>query len=73
TIHPKEYYRKFFEQNVRPDGRDLLGVRDLIVLKGVNRHAHGSSIVRLGNTTVSCNVLGEFSTPLEETPKAGYF
>eukprot|EP01134_Creolimax_fragrantissima_P001256 CFRG1256T1 len=71
-VHPREYYRRFFKEEVRPDGRELLAVRATLVLKGVNRHAYGSSIVRLGNTSVSCNIIGEYSTPLEEKPRDGY-
>ena len=44
----------------------------LPLLAGCQQSALVSSIVRIGKTTVVCNILGEFATPEEETPDRGF-
>ncbi|CAB4024313.1 exosome complex component RRP43-like, partial [Paramuricea clavata] len=56
TAQPLEYYRKFLEENIRPDGRDLLQFRNTVINIGSIATAEGSSIVKLGNTTIVCGV-----------------
>lgn len=72
TAQPLEYYRKFLEENIRPDGRDLLEFRKTILNVGSISTAEGSALVKLGNTTVVCGVKAEFAVPSQENPNHGY-
>jgi exosome complex component RRP43 len=59
-IYPEEYYRKFLEQNVRPDGRGLTSVRKTVITLGsLNQSADGSSFVKIGSTTCVCGIRAE--------------
>ncbi|KAI9199580.1 ribosomal protein S5 domain 2-type protein [Polychytrium aggregatum] len=71
-IHPAEYHRRFFAQGVRPDGRSLEDIRTTLVTTDVVKTAHGSSMVKIGNTTVICGIKGEVAAPLVNTPEEGY-
>lgn len=42
--------------SVRPDGRGLLKFRPAIVNVGSVKTADGSSLVKIGNTTVVCGI-----------------
>ncbi|CAI2171870.1 12491_t:CDS:2 [Funneliformis geosporum] len=57
-IQPEEYLRKFVQQHVRPDGCITT--------------ADGSSMVRIGNTTIVCGIKAEVSEPKLNFPKEGY-
>ncbi|KAM7436232.1 Exosome complex component RRP43 [Porites harrisoni] len=72
TAQPLEYYRQFLKQDVRPDGRALLEFRKTILNVGSISTAEGSSLVKLGNTTVVCGVKAEFAVPSQEKPKLGF-
>ncbi|KAM7436235.1 Exosome complex component RRP43 [Porites harrisoni] len=72
TAQPLEYYRQFLKQDVRPDGRSLLEFRKTILNVGSISTAEGSSLVKLGNTTVVCGVKAEFAVPSQEKPKLGF-
>lgn len=55
-IHPKKYYRNYLAHNIRPDGREFDAFRPIrINVKSIGT-ADGSSIVKLGNTTVVCGI-----------------
>ncbi|KAI8818353.1 ribosomal protein S5 domain 2-type protein [Fimicolochytrium jonesii] len=71
-IHPTEYHRRFLSQGVRADGRELLRFRKAIVTVGVISTAHGSAMVRLGDTTVICGVKAEVTEPKPAAPKHGF-
>ena len=59
-IYPEEYYRKFLEQNVRPDGRGLTAVRKTVITLGsLNQSADGSAFVKVGSTTCVCGIRTE--------------
>lgn len=59
-IYPEEYYRKFLEQNVRPDGRGLTSVRKTVITLGsLNQSADGSAFVKIGSTTCVCGIRTE--------------
>ncbi|KAL8573396.1 hypothetical protein ACOMHN_032411 [Nucella lapillus] len=77
SAQPKEYYKKFLEQGVRPDNRELGSFRSTVLDVGSKNNscistAEGSSLVRLGNTVVVCGVKGEIADPKTETPDEGY-
>jgi len=70
-IHPLEYYKKFLTQNVRPDGRKLNTIRKTIISTGSLNTAEGSSLIKMGNTSVICGIKAEVMVPLEEESKNG--
>ena len=46
-IYPSEFFERFIEASVRPDGRNLLGVRQTLVSVGSISSADGSAFVKL--------------------------
>ncbi|KAL3880410.1 hypothetical protein ACJMK2_032650 [Sinanodonta woodiana] len=72
AARPLEYYRKFLEKDVRPDGRELGEFRPTILNIGCISTAEGSALVKLGNTTVMCGIKAELATPKTEEPSNGY-
>eukprot|EP00051_Salpingoeca_urceolata_P029560 m.490271 g.490271 ORF g.490271 m.490271 type:complete len:290 (+) comp27741_c0_seq1:33-902(+) len=66
-VHPTEYLRRFVSQDVRPDGRTLWQFRKATVNVGSVSTAHGSSLVRLGQTTVVCGIKAELANPPIDT------
>lgn len=44
---------------MRPDGRPIFGIRKTTLSQGSITTAHGSSFVRMGNTSVVCGIKGE--------------
>ncbi|XP_059153266.1 exosome complex component RRP43-like [Physella acuta] len=63
VTQPKEYYTKFLEKDVRPDDRELGEFRQTILNIGCVSTTEGSSLVKLGNTTVICGVKAEITQP----------
>lgn len=59
SLYPDSYYEKFVQQNIRPDGRDLQALRSLHIGVGSISSAYGSSMVKLGNTSVVAGVQAE--------------
>ena len=51
-LYPTEYLEKFLKEGVRPDGRALWKLRSLAVTPSAITSASGSSLVKLGETTV---------------------
>ncbi|KAI9146103.1 ribosomal protein S5 domain 2-type protein [Paraphysoderma sedebokerense] len=72
-LHPKEYYRKFISQQIRPDGRGLRRFRKVQIVTGSVSSAEGSAMVKMGNTSVMCGIKAEVSTPPVNSPDIGYF
>ncbi|XP_030056261.1 exosome complex component RRP43 [Microcaecilia unicolor] len=72
TVEPLEYYRRFLKENCRPDGRELGEFRPTTVNIGSITTADGSSLVKLGSTTVLCGIKAEFSAPPTDAPNKGY-
>ncbi|XP_076468262.1 exosome complex component RRP43-like [Babylonia areolata] len=77
NAQPKEYYRKFLEEGVRPDNREIGSFRPTVLDIGSKNGscistAEGSSLVRLGNTIVMCGVKGELAEPKTDTPSEGF-
>ncbi|ESO06427.1 hypothetical protein HELRODRAFT_160596 [Helobdella robusta] len=57
TVFPRKYYKKFFDENVRPDNRSLDECRPLHLEVGGLGTADGSSLVTIGNTKIICGVV----------------
>ncbi|KAH9927345.1 ribosomal protein S5 domain 2-type protein [Fomitopsis serialis] len=71
-LHPKVYLERFLAENVRPDGRELGGWREVSVNVGSISTADGSALVRLGKTTVVCGVKAEIAEPELDSPEDGF-
>ncbi len=71
-IHPSEFHRKFLIEGVRPDGRTLDTFRKTRVQNGVLENTNGSSLVRIGNTSIMCGIKAEVALPSVNSPKNGY-
>ncbi|CAM0142709.1 hypothetical protein VKS41_002730 [Umbelopsis sp. WA50703] len=71
-IKPDEYFRRFIEENVRPDGRALHTFRPTSIRQGAITTANGSAMVRIGGTTVVCGIKAEVAEPRVDRPKDGY-
>lgn len=56
TLHPIKYYRDYLSQNIRPDGRGFTDFRPIVLNVGSINTADGSSIAKVGNTTVVCGI-----------------
>ncbi|XP_048774394.1 exosome complex component RRP43-like [Ostrea edulis] len=72
TARPKEYFRNFLEQEVRPDGRELGETRTIVINIGCLSTANGSALVKVGNTTVMCGIKAELAKPKTEEPTHGF-
>ncbi|KAG0338553.1 Exosome complex component RRP43 [Podila humilis] len=70
--HPAEYFRQHVSRGERPDGRLLDDFRPTTVHHGVITTANGSSMVRIGGTTVVCGVKAEVAEPRLDSPDQGY-
>jgi len=62
-LQPLDYYRKYLEHNIRPDGRKFGKIRPTKLNVGSITTAEGSSIVKLGNTTAVCGIKSELTVP----------
>jgi exosome complex RNA-binding protein Rrp42 (RNase PH superfamily) len=71
TVQPLEYYLKFLEQGVRPDGRALLRPRKATATGGVVSSADGSCTIKLGQTVVIAGVHCEPAVPTQAEPTLG--
>lgn len=83
-LHPRRYLEAFLEQGHRPDGRPLNASdgasssssrsawRDVQINVGSVSTAHGSALVRLGDTTVVCGIKAETATPDAQRPEEGW-
>jgi len=71
-VDAAELYRKFVAQSVRPDGRSLEKGRKVTVTPGSIGTAAGSSLVRIGATSVLCGIIPEVAAPLVASPSLGF-
>ena len=51
-LYPDQYYARFLEDDIRPDGRTLGRSRATTIGLGTITSADGSALVKQGNTTV---------------------
>ena len=70
-VLPEEFYRKFLEHGLRPDGRDTKQCRGTYVSRGSINTAAGSAMVKIGNTTMVAGVKPVVETPDDATPGNG--
>lgn len=71
-LHPRAYLERFLNEGFRPDGREIGDWRDASVNVGSITTADGSSLVRIGETTIICGVKAEIAEPDLDTPNAGF-
>lgn len=69
---PREYYKAFLEKEIRPDDRELGEFRPTVLNVGCVSTAEGSSLVKLGNTTIICGIKAEITEPRADRPTEGY-
>eukprot|EP01095_Lingulamoeba_sp_RSL-Kostka_P014230 TRINITY_DN6144_c0_g1_i1.p1 TRINITY_DN6144_c0_g1~~TRINITY_DN6144_c0_g1_i1.p1 ORF type:complete len:285 (+),score=75.49 TRINITY_DN6144_c0_g1_i1:71-925(+) len=51
-LYPEEFFEKFLNEGIRPDGRKLDEKRDVFLSVGSINTAYGSSMVKIGNTSI---------------------
>lgn len=70
---PLEFYKKFVKSDVRPDGRSLGEFRQTYIkLNPIESTADGSSMIKVGNTSVICGVKAELFEPQpDDVPDQG--
>ncbi|CEL63878.1 exosome complex component RRP43 [Rhizoctonia solani AG-1 IB] len=71
-LHPRTYFERFIAEGYRPDGRKADTWRDVRVNVGSISTANGSSLVRLGDSTIVCGVKAEIAEPDLERPNEGF-
>lgn len=71
-IYPLEFYRKFLVKGVRPDGRGLTKCRPTMIKENAIKNCDGSSIGKIGNTTVTCAINCEVTTPVSPANQDGF-
>ncbi|KAI8976046.1 exosome complex component RRP43-like protein [Pilobolus umbonatus] len=71
-IQPKEYMKRFLDENMRPDGRTHTEFRKTMITSGAIHTANSSAMVRLGGTTVVCGIKAEVCEPQIDIPNEGY-
>lgn len=72
SLHPIKYYRDHLAHDIRPDGREFLDFRPVIINIDSIDTADGSAIAKVGKTTVICGIKAELCKPKPETPKQGF-
>lgn len=87
-LHPVSYLLRFLSSGYRPDGRPIVSSssslptasasaaddiwREVSINAGSISTAHGSALVRMGDTTMVCGVKAEIGEPDTETPGEGF-
>ncbi|MFT4308967.1 MAG: RNA-binding protein [Candidatus Woesearchaeota archaeon] len=67
----KNNIKKYYDANLRYDGREMGTLRELTVSVGVSKNAEGSSFVKLGDTMVYAGVKMAVEKPYDDTPNQG--
>jgi hypothetical protein len=70
-LYPVEYYKQFLSQNIRPDGRAKLELRNTSVMVNTIGTAHSSASVQLGETFVVAGIQLDLCTPSKDTHDRG--
>jgi len=70
-FNPREYYRQFLEEGVRPDGRAVHDRRNAQLECSVIGAAHGSASVRLGQSAAVAAVRAQVSEVAPDLPTTG--
>lgn len=61
-IHPLEFYKKFFSEGVRPDGRKVESNRNILISPETVKDVDGSCMVRIGQSSFLCGIRLEIAT-----------
>ncbi|KAI6647307.1 Complex component RRP43 [Oopsacas minuta] len=72
SCQPDEYYQRFLDHEIRPDGRKLNEYRYLNIGIGSISTADGSAVLKIGKTTVICGVRAQLTNPPILKPNHGY-
>lgn len=72
-LDPENFYRRFVQNGVRPDGRELRAVRPISVDVGVlsEGNVEASALVGLGSTKVLAGITLQVGHPSESAPMCG--
>lgn len=70
-LFPLPYYERHLAESVRPDARPLARSRDTTVAVGAVASADGSSLVKVGDTTMLAAIKLEVMTPAADSPDQG--
>ena len=70
-LYPDQYFAKFIEQSVRPDGRPLALPRATSIGLGVVHTADSSALVKIGSTTVLAGIKCEVMPADPDSPDQG--
>lgn len=71
-FHPEEYYRRFLEGGVRPDGRGPRDRRKARLKRSAFPSADGSATMRLGDSSIVVGVTALVTEALPELPARGH-
>eukprot|EP00033_Pygsuia_biforma_P004177 GCRY01004584.1.p1 GENE.GCRY01004584.1~~GCRY01004584.1.p1 ORF type:complete len:274 (-),score=27.83 GCRY01004584.1:49-870(-) len=71
-VYPDRFFHHFLSKNIRPDGRGFMKGRQVALFNDCISTAEGSSLVRLGKTSVLAVVKCEIAEP-KIGNSAGYF
>ncbi|MCE4623994.1 MAG: exosome complex protein Rrp42, partial [Caldisphaeraceae archaeon] len=67
----RDNYIKLYEKGFRTDERDFYTPRKISIKTNVLEKANGSSLVKLGNTTILAGIKIELGQPYPDTPNEG--
>ena len=71
-LNPKEYYKKFMNEHIRPDGRQFLESRKVSSQSQSISTSNGSCTLRQGQTVVVCGIKAEVAIPIATAPRSGF-
>ncbi|WVQ63059.1 uncharacterized protein L199_001210 [Kwoniella botswanensis] len=71
-LHPAQYLSRFLAKGYRSDGRRIRDWRDVSINVGSISTSNGSSLVRMGDTTMVCGIKAEIAEPTAQSPNDGY-
>lgn len=70
-IQPRDYLKRFLDNNVRPDSRSPTTARKLTMTTGSVNTAVGSAMLKFGRTTAVAGVQATLIKPSANTPEEG--
>ena len=70
-LYPQEFFSKFIEDGIRPDGRPVGRCRPTTIGLDVVSTADSSALVKIGSTTALAGVKLEVMPPREDAPNQG--
>lgn len=67
-IQPFEFYKKFMNENIRPDGRNFESSRKININLGSIESSDGSCLCKIGQTTFLCGIRAELGESTDLNP-----